>query len=219
MSHTREAGPKQRTPSALATDLDRLAGISRRALKRADPSVHDAVERARQVPVGSTRDIAEKLARHAVLLRLFGRHYPAQEAAHVAVHLYGTLDGSETDAQDRGYEAYARLVCAITWFYAGDKENAHWMALEAVEVFKAHQPMLSPTNMFDLATLLMVLAHTHLERGEMDQGGQAIVDAKALADALRELPWGPPGSIPPQLWGLPVNPGENERRMVFDSGR
>jgi hypothetical protein len=209
----------QRTPLELAVDLDRLAGISRRDLKRADPSVHEAVERARQVPVGSTRDVAEKLARHAVLLRLFGRHHGAQEAAQLAVRLYETLDGSGTDAQDRGYEAYARLVCAITWFHAGDRGRAHTMALAAVELFKAHLPSLSPTNMFDLVTLLVVLAQTHRERGEMDQGGQAIVDAKALADALKELPWGPPGSIPPQLWGLPVNPGENERRVVFGSGR
>lgn len=207
----------QRTPLELATELDRFAGVSRRDLKRADPTVLEAMERARQVPVGSSRDVAEKLARHAVLLRLFGRHHGAQEAAHLAVRLYGMLD--EADARDRGFAAYAGLVCSMTWFFAGDRTRAHSMALETVEMFKAQLPALSPTNMFDLVMLLVVLAQTHRDRGEMDLGGQAIVDAKAIGDALRDLPFGPPGTIPPQLWGLPVNPAENDRRVVFGSGR
>lgn len=207
------------TPIELATDLDRLADIPRRQLRRADPSVHAALERARRVPVGDGRDVAEKLARHAVLRRLFGQHVEALQAAHLAVRLYETLDGSQIDARDRGYEAYARRVCAITWFDAGERERAHPMALAAVDMFKAQHPALAPANVFDLVTLLVVLAQTHRDRGEIDEGGQAIVDAKAIAGALKELPWGPPGTVPPQLWGLPVSPSENDRRIVFGSDR
>jgi hypothetical protein len=38
-----------------------------------------------------------------------------------------------------------------------------------------------------------------------------------MAHQTSELPWSRRG--PPQLWGLPVNPGANERRVVYNSGR
>jgi hypothetical protein len=205
----------RRTPAELATELDRLDGIPRRDLKRADPSVREAVERARQVPTTTTRDVAEKLARHAVLLRRFGRFLQAQEAAQVAVDLYEQRSEARTDARERGYEAYARFVCAIVWFHAGDRGAAHPMALETFRLFRADLPSLSPPSIFDLVSLLMVLAQTHRDRGEMAEARQAIVDAKAIADELKHLPFGPPGSVPSGVWGLPVNPGADERRRVF----
>jgi hypothetical protein len=205
----------QRTPLELAVELDRLDDIPRRDLKRADPSVREAVERARQVPTTTTRDVAEKLARHAVLLRRFGRFHQAQEAAWLAVRLYVTRSEPRTDERERGYEAYARFVCAVVWFDAGDPGTAHAMALEAVRLFQADLLSLSPPNIFDLVSLLTVLAQTHRERGEMDEGRQAIVDAKAIRDELKHLPFGPPGSVPFAVWGLPVNPGADERRRVF----
>lgn len=205
----------QATPLELAIELDRLAGIPRRDLRRADPSVHEALELARQVPTGSSSGVAEKLARHAVLLRLFGRYHAAQEAGKLAVRLYAMPDSAELNTQQRGYAAYARFVCAWVWFHAGDRAIAHSSALEAVELFKAHLPLLVPPAMFDLTTLLTLLAQTQRDRGETDRGRQAVVDAMAIADELRTLPWGPPRSIPPAPWGLPVNPTDDERGMMF----
>ncbi|GLY99094.1 hypothetical protein [Actinoplanes sp. NBRC 103695] len=43
----------------------------------------------------------------------------------------------------------------------------------------------------------------------MDRGGRTIVDA------LRDLPFGPPGTIPPRLRGFPFDQGKNDRRVVF----
>lgn len=199
----------------LAVDLDRLAAIPRLELKQADPSVRDAVERARRTSVDSARAVAEKLARHAVLLRRFDQFALAHDAALAAAGLYDELGDAGRDSRDDGYWAYSLMIIAIGWLHGGQIDAAHRAARKAVELFQVHRTLPTPTYLFDLVRVLVVLAQCQRQLGDMDAGRQSIVDAKAIGDELRRMPMGVPGSVPPAAWGLPVVPSAEDYRALL----
>ncbi|BCB91746.1 hypothetical protein Psuf_090590 [Phytohabitans suffuscus] len=204
--------PALDAPRAMAAELDGIAAIPARRLRKADGSVRAAVDLARRLPATTARDLAEKLARHAVVLRRFERPDLAHDAALEAVRLYETVD---RQPRDDGYRAYCLYLLADGWLHGDQLDAAYATAAQAVELFKHHRGRLVPENMYDLVRLLTILARCQRERGEIEQGRQSVVDAKAIADAMRREVPGIPGSIPTVPWGLPVVPDASEVRAFY----
>jgi hypothetical protein len=221
-----EPSPQAEAALLLAAQLDRLAAIPPYKLDRADDSVREAVERAQWLRASSPRSAAEKLARHAVLLRRFDRHAEAHDAALAAVQLYATVDGTRRDASDDGYYAYSMMLVATGRHDRGEFNATREMAEAAVDLFRTHRRLLTPPNLVDLARVLMVLAERGQPRGGRDAADKPVVDPKgvakalhepsrAVAKALRTPAMGEPGSIPRVPWGLPVIPSTAERRAIL----
>ncbi|RSM59765.1 hypothetical protein DMB66_26285 [Actinoplanes sp. ATCC 53533] len=209
------AAPEFATARTMAADLDRLDTIRARELRRADPSVRDAVEHARRLQLTSPRAIAEKLARHAAVLWLFDRRDLAHDAAVEAVRLYSAIDPETLDPADDGYCAYNLLILGIGWFGADEISAARQMLEQAVGLFYHHVGLLGSANMFDLARALTILARCQAQQGATDQARQSIVDANAIAERTDRTVAGEPGSMPSAAWGLPVVPSREDVRALY----
>lgn len=203
---------------ALTAELDQLPVIPRDKLRRADLSVRAAVDHARRLPTGTAREVAEKLARYAVLLRRFDLHEDAHDVALAAARIYEQLGEQLTAAED-GFRAYCLLILADGWLAGGEPEVAGPLAEHSVGLFMAYLGLLTTANLFDLTRALTIQAECQRQLGWLDEARQSIVDAKAIADRMQRTVPGAPGSVPAARWGLPVVPSEDEQRDFFGPRR